>query len=132
MPLLMIIRGLPGVGKTTLAKSLRGIKHLEADIELRGQAWSPQACALAHMTARAKMINLLLIGYDVVVANTFTRWGEVISYTAEAPRGTSVAIIDLYDGGLSDEQLHARTRSGISLEKLQTMRARYERGTVYP
>jgi hypothetical protein len=40
--------------------------------------------------------------------------------------GASVFILDLFDGGLTDEQLFERNDHGVPLETIQAMRSRWE------
>ena len=64
---------------------------------------------------------------DVVVSNSASRLWEVEFYIGRARRlGYQRVIIDLFDGGCTDTELAQRNAHGVSLEKIQTMRARWE------
>lgn len=77
-PKLVLIRGLPGSGKSTIAKMLRdefGFFHVEADMCITnssGYHFSPDTTRASHEwcyeTTRLAMRN----GMDVVVANVFS------------------------------------------------------------
>lgn len=84
MKTLYIIRGLPGSGKSTYAKSL-GIPHFEADMyfylrdgEYRFDKWKLKH---AHEWCRDQVIDALFrTDSDVVVSNTFTTMKELTPY----------------------------------------------------
>tara|TARA_Y100000034_G_scaffold99818_1_gene122831 strand:- start:2886 stop:3155 length:270 start_codon:yes stop_codon:yes gene_type:complete len=62
----------------------------------------------------------------VVVHNTFsTRW-EMEPYLRMAGGTTVVSVLDLFDGGCTDEELFKRNSHGVPLETITAMRARWE------
>jgi predicted kinase len=80
---LFLLRGLPGAGKSTLAKSLGG-KHIEADMyfEFEGKyefdsSKLKEAHAWCQNAVRIWMINQVP---KVVVSNTFTQTWEMDYY----------------------------------------------------
>lgn len=82
MSQLIIVRGLPGSGKSTVAKSF-GALHVESDMFFMNDyqyKWSGDKVSNAHRwcayTVRTAMIN----GSDVVVSNTFTQKWELQNY----------------------------------------------------
>jgi hypothetical protein len=81
---LLIIRGLPGSGKTTLAKSLPAFDHFEADQFFTGPdgiyRYDRTRIADAHIWCQAKAKKSLKEGRSVVIANTFSRLHELTQY----------------------------------------------------
>ena len=89
MPRLTIVRGLPGSGKSTYAKSL-GIHHVEADMFWmnNGVYQFPQDddpnkmryLAMAHKWCYNQVRQAMWYGMDVVVSNTFTAVERIVPY----------------------------------------------------
>ncbi|MEO6972295.1 MAG: AAA family ATPase [Rhodoferax sp.] len=82
---LILIRGLPGSGKTTMAKvlALVGFKHFEADMffELDGvYHYDASRIREAHVWCQKMARQALAIDKRVVVSNTFTRLQEMEPY----------------------------------------------------
>lgn len=77
---LVLIRGLPGSGKSTMAKSLKNFVHLETD-----QFWGPEykfdvsKLGEAHVWCQDETRKWLK-DFDVVVSNTFTTKKELRPY----------------------------------------------------
>jgi len=81
----IIIRGLPGSGKSTYAEEMFPNHVLcEADqyfINNRGDyIFNPKYLKLAHEYCREKAFMMLQRGHSVVVANTFSRKWEMVPY----------------------------------------------------
>lgn len=80
---LTIIRGIPGAGKSTYARSLTA-HLLEADmffINKNGEyQFNPSLIKDAHAWCQIEMKRMLNAGYDVVIANTFIKSWEVDNY----------------------------------------------------
>ena len=87
--MLILIRGLPGSGKSTRARKLarRGFVHLEADMwfEQRG-AFDAALLPQAHAWCRARAAAALKAGRNVVVSNTFIRRADLRPYIVAAAR----------------------------------------------
>jgi predicted kinase len=80
---IVLIRGLPGSGKTTMAKMMSGYHHLEADkfLEVDGvYVYEQSKVKAAHDKCIAAAKGLLDKGHNVVVANTFVKCWELKSY----------------------------------------------------
>lgn len=79
---LYLIRGLPGSGKSTKAKSFHAL-HLEADMyHVRNGKYdfNPSKVKAGHEWCQAMTNNALGAGIDVVVSNTFTQKWEMAPY----------------------------------------------------
>lgn len=81
---LVIVRGAPGSGKTTFAKSLTDYCLVEADQYFTDEhgvyRYEPSRIKDAHAWCFNMVDALLEVGNRVVVANTFTKLWEVQPY----------------------------------------------------
>lgn len=86
--MLTLIRGLPGEGKTTLAKGMTGAMLVSADdymVDNYGNySFDPSQLSLCHALCQARAILLLGDGHHVVVHNTFVKNWEMSPYRAAA------------------------------------------------
>lgn len=150
MQQLILIRGLPGVGKSTLAKIIAaGIDgdctHCETDDffyqpDSNGYleyVFDPSELSVNHARCFKRTKQALESGSSVVVSNTFTqRWEmegylrlytqniEVVDDDVSSPYNLSV--IDLFDQSYSDAALAKRTVHSVPIETIAQMRSRYE------
>jgi predicted kinase len=82
MKTLILLRGLPGSGKSTFAKTLGGI-HIEADhYFMKDGEYKFDASKLkqAHEHCRTSTEGWMIEGYNIVVSNTFTTSKEMQPY----------------------------------------------------
>ena len=83
MTKLTIVRGLPGSGKSTYAKTLNAV-HVEADMyhvnENGEYDWKPENTKDGHEWCRQTVEILLRNGFNVIVSNTFTQEWEMRPY----------------------------------------------------
>lgn len=83
MTVLVLIRGLPGSGKSTIARNMRGFEHIEADMffEQEGEyRFDPAKLNDAHRYCLERTRAALAQGKNVVVSNTFSRCLEMAPY----------------------------------------------------
>lgn len=129
---LHIMRGLPGSGKSTLAKKLgRVIYSADAAFvdEWGRYTFNPYRLLEAHQGVQAALTRALCSKYQgvLVLDNTNT---QVIHFSwaieLAQKEGWEVVIHDLFDGGLTDEELAARTTHNVPLITIQRYRAIYE------
>jgi len=101
---LIIVRGLPGSGKSTYARRLveEGQAHVVAEAddyftdEDGSYNFDPAALQQAHSYCQIKCETWLNLDLTVVVANTFTKEWEIAPYRAIAKRtGAELEIITM-------------------------------------
>ena len=127
MSKLTLIRGLPGSGKSTMARKIAaetGAMHVEADMWVDySQHGNADKVKMAHAICQSRARNALAYGGSVVVSNTFTRQWEMQPYLDMARKhGVQVEIITaMGDYG----SVH-----NVPAEAIQAMRERWEEVAV--
>lgn len=118
LPKLVIIRGLPGSGKSTFAKTLTDHIHVESDMYFMRKGkycFSATDVPAAHAWCLSEIKKNLDKGNDVVVSNTFVCLWEMECYKKLGyPYSIKTAIA-------SFENKH-----GASRELIERMRAKWE------
>ena len=118
LPEIVLIRGLPGAGKSTLARSMTGYVHVEADAFLYVDGryvYDPQRVSAAHDECHRAAKAALAAGLRVVVANTFVKAWEMQRY------------IDLgYPFRIIEAKGSWSSTHDVSPAKLDLMRSRWQ------
>ena len=116
---LVLIRGVPGSGKTTKAKSMTGYLHLEADmfLEVEGQyVYDQSKVKAAHDWCVTSAKEALLQGKNVVVSNTFVKVWEMQRYV---DHGYPFEVIEMTG---SWPNIH-----GVPQDKIELMKSKIEK-----
>ena len=121
---LIILRGLPGSGKSSLAKVIGG-SHFEADMYFMNDGiyqFNPDDLKHAHAWCKDRVyISMIKNVEKIVVSNTFTQEWEMESYYKLAEEhGYRVhsIIVENRHGGVNEH--------GVPEDKLEIMRNRFE------
>jgi predicted kinase len=120
---LILLRGLPGAGKTTLAKLICN-QHVEADMFfMEGGEYKFDASKLkqAHEWCQWKTENWMQMRYNVVVSNTFTQEWEMMPYIALAKEyGYMVQSL------IVENRHNGESEHNVPQETLNKMKTRFE------
>jgi len=115
----VLIRGLPGSGKTTYAKKHFSSHVLieEDDYFMIGDEYffDHGKLADAHKWCQWRFDQLVKVGQPVVVANTFTRYWEMKHYLLAAPNAKVIRCTGEWPN-----------THGVPVEAVQRMRDRFE------
>ena len=125
MKTLILLRGLPGAGKSTFAKTFDTIEHYEADMFFeRGNGYEFDASRLreAHQWCQDMVWMAMIRGKSkIVVSNTFTQEWEMETYYELAKR------YDYQVYSLIVENRHDGVNEhGVPADKLEQMKNRFE------
>jgi predicted kinase len=121
MSTLTIVRGLPGSGKSTFAKSL-GCFHLESDMYFINDGqyeWSGNKVKSAHEFTAKIAEQICLTNADLVVSNTFTQSWEFQKYIDLAKKYNYNLVIHRFNSQYGN--VH-----NVPKESLDKMKNRFE------
>ena len=133
---LTLVRGLPGSGKTSfmwrcVGDMLGVVYQIATDdffmVDGKYQ-FDPKLLTENHEKCRLQ-VQEWLEGQkgDVWVHNTFScRWEMEPYLTLAASNNYFVTVIDIFDGGCTDEELAKRNSHGVPIEGITAMRNRWE------
>ena len=137
---IILVRGLPGSGKTSLAWSMleRSLMpktnlYCADDFfvnELGHYVFDPAKLPQAHAECLDGVTERIKNGswFDhVVVHNTFTQRWEMEPYIRLAEEtGNRLVVVSVFDGGLTNEELADRNEHGVPVDAIARMRDRFE------
>lgn len=133
---LILIRGLSGSGKTTLADMICTDESSCISISVDDYFYDEEdnyefdASQLkeAHEWCKQEAETCMTQNFKVIVVhNTFTRKWEVEPYLQLASSHKyEIMVVSLFDSGLNDHQLMARSPHKIPLGSIRTQRKRWE------
>lgn len=136
IPILVLIRGLPSSGKSSMAKMLQQSSLPNATVFETDQyftaldgtyCWESTKLAIAHEDCQKRVYRHLDKGLDAIVANTFSQRWEMQPYLEMIDRvGGKLHVVDLFDSKCKDEVLAERNKHGVPVESIKAMRERYE------
>lgn len=127
--MLILIRGLPGSGKTKIARTFDSEIFEADDYFMKDGVYSFDASKLAqaHQFCQENVRRKLNRYSEVIVSNTFTqRWEMEPYFEIAADADCRVTVLSLFDAGLTDEELSARNVHGVPVSAISRMRARFE------
>jgi predicted kinase len=115
-----LIRGLPGSGKSTMAKEFasKGFSHYEADMFFEvdgGYKYDASRIREAHNWCQSMARQALAAGKRVVVSNTFTQLREMAPYLSMTKSAKVIEATGKW------QNLH-----GVPAEMLERMAQRWE------
>ncbi len=122
---LYIVRGIPGSGKSTFAKTFKTVEHYEADMFfMRGNGYEFDATKLkaAHEWCQDMVfMSMKRNEPTIVVSNTFTQEWEMEPYLEMAKTHEYKVfsiVVENRHGGINEH--------GVPEEKLEQMKNRFE------
>ena len=139
---IILVRGLPGAGKTSLTERMDAVtasaddfpglytENEDGSVAFHGgdkMDDGQRRIAHAHSWCQDQAYRAVQNDQHVVVHNTFTQRWEMQPYMDIAEgTGDRLVVVDLFDGGLSDSELAKRNSHGVPEEAIARMRERYE------
>lgn len=129
---IVIMRGLPSSGKTSFADMLVSLCDnacmFAADDFFKNRPYNSRQLGIAHKRCIANVEEAMQDEVSlIVVHNTSITWKMYKPYVKLAlAYGYRYFIPSLFDGGCTDEELHARNRNGVPLDYIQSRRQRFQ------
>ena len=132
---MVVMRGLPGSGKSYHIANNNGMKGAVVcsadDLFYNDQGvyvFQPWLIGKAHEACKVKLVKAMMAKESlVVVDNTNTQAWEYELYPILAEAlGYKFELYNIFDGGLTDQELFERCKHGVPLEAIGKMRDRWE------
>jgi len=126
MKTLVLLRGLPGAGKSTVAKLFPKAPHFEADmyfLDAEGN-YKFEAAKIkdAHNWCRHSTMDAMKRGYEtIVVSNTFTQEWEMEAYNLLAEELGYMVVSLIVENRHGGKNIHS-----VPDDKLEVMKNRFE------
>lgn len=122
---LILLRGLPGSGKSTFAKYLM-FNHawFEADMWFavyNNNTFDSSRLKIAHQWCKDQTDESLKNGYNVIVSNTFTQEWEMQDYFEIAKKYNAKVTVLVVENWHGNKSVH-----NVPEETMQKMRNRFE------
>ncbi len=127
---MIIMRGLPGSGKSTLIKQkYPNAKICSADHYFEDKKFDPALLTNAHLFCLNQAIKYINEEQPlIVIDNTNTKKWEFQKYIQLANENNySIHYENVFDGGKTDEELFARNVHNVPLHTITNMRNRWEK-----
>jgi predicted kinase len=120
MPSLILVRGVPGSGKSTFSKNLVDFVHYETDMwmvdEVGEYKFSPSRLKECHNFCQTATRAALMGGNNVVVSNTFIKKWEMAPYFEMAKElGVAVTVVRMEN---SFENVHGVPAATVKRMKM--------------
>ena len=141
---IMLIRGLPGSGKTSLTEMI-SVPSLDVNTvryeakpvlcaaddyfldEAGHYVFDPKLLGEAHKFCQGTAHRAMRLGHNVAVHNTFTERWEMEPYLQMAEKfDYRVIVVSTFDGGCDDAALAERNSHGVPIESIAAMRERWQ------
>lgn len=142
---MVLIRGLPGSGKSTLGEKIvgksyvKGVTHyeprqvVEADEFFMVNAkyqWTGALCELAHQWCLAECFRRFLWHDRIAVANTFIKRWQLLPYIEQARKfQVRVWLLEPEGNRLPQVELARRNVHGVPVERIEQMMLEWEEMT---
>lgn len=128
---LILVRGLPGSGKSSLAEIISPHNVATDEYFMKDGVYDFDSSKLmqAHNWCFEKMVSFYTEdgAKTVVVHNTFTKRWEFQDYIEFSKReNIRLTVISLFDNGLTDEELFDRCTHDVPLRTITAMRERFQ------